>query len=90
MSKELKLPLNEMLKEQERIAIKAIVVTAKSTITDTGTNLKATLESDAQDLKNYASTYNANITDGLEGQSAQAVSDFLTQLPKPELDNPVN
>ncbi len=53
MSKELKLPLNEMLKEQERIAIKAIVATAKSTITDTGTNLKATLESDAQDLKNY-------------------------------------
>lgn len=43
MSKELKLPLNEMLKEQERIAIKAIVATAKSTITDTGTNLKATL-----------------------------------------------
>lgn len=86
MSKELKLPLNEMLKEQERIAIKAIVATAKSTITDTGTNLKATLESDAQDLKNYASTYNANITDGLEDQSAQA----LTQLPKPELDNPVN
>lgn len=58
MSKELKLPLNEML--------------------------------NAQDLKNYASTYNANITDGLEGQSAQAASDFLTQLPKPELDNPVN
>lgn len=30
MSKELKLPLNEMLKEQERIAIKAIVATAKA------------------------------------------------------------
>ncbi|AHY16529.1 hypothetical protein [Streptococcus iniae] len=90
MTKGLKLPLIEMLKAQERAAIKAIVTTALTNINNKGDSLRGTLEADEQDLKSYTSTYNKNITDGLEGQTAQAASDFLSQLPKPELENPVN
>lgn len=90
MTKGLKSLLNEMLKELEREAIKAIVTAALANIKNEGESLKATLDADTQDLKGNASTYNRNITDGLEGQTAQVASDFLTQLPKPVLESPVN
>ncbi|AUW96130.1 hypothetical protein [Streptococcus pluranimalium] len=90
MTNDLKLPLDEMLKKQERAAIKAIVAAALTNIKSKGSSLSKILEADAQDLKSYTSTYNTNITDGLEGQAAQNATDFLTQLPQPNLKSPVN
>lgn len=82
--------LEEFIKKQERAAIKAIVSAASSAIKSKGTSLKSSLEKDAKALKTYTSTYKKNIADGLEGQAAQAASDFLTQLPKPTLENPIS
>ncbi|MFC3932925.1 hypothetical protein ACVR0S_08985 [Streptococcus dentapri] len=84
------LELEESIKKQERAAIKAIVSATSSAIKNKGTSLKSSLEKDAKALKNYASTYKKNIADGLEGQAAQAASDFLTQIPKPTLENPIS
>ncbi|WNZ91367.1 hypothetical protein QYR59_08795 [Streptococcus iniae] len=50
MTKGLKLPLIEMLKAQERAAIKAIVTTALTNINNKGDSLRGTLEADEQDL----------------------------------------
>lgn len=82
--------LKEFLKKQERAAIKVLVSAASFAIKSKGTGLKSTLDKDAKDLKKYTSTYKKNIADGLEGQAAKAASDFLTQLPKPSLQNPIS
>ncbi|EHJ52843.1 Uncharacterised protein [Streptococcus macacae NCTC 11558] len=82
--------LKEFLKKQEQAAIKAIVSAASSAVKSKGISLKSMLDKDAKALKNYTSTYKKNIADGLEGQAAKAASDFLTQLPKPNLQNPIS
>lgn len=84
MSKELKLPLNEMLKEQERIAIKAIVATAKSTITDTGTNLKATL-GQGWELPQEAHAHLYNMDDNKDTFISE-FNEYMEKLEEKEID----
>lgn len=49
--------MDEMIKQQERAAIKGLVATILSEIESKGTSLQSQLEEDAQSLKDYASTY---------------------------------
>lgn len=79
----------EALKELERIVIRALVSSAKSKISSRGSSLASSLETDTTKIQKYPTTYQKNITDGLQGQAAQAASSFLSSLSTPTLTNPV-
>ena len=80
----------EILKNQQRVAIKAAVIASVSAAKAKREALQQTLNTKAQELQDYAkNTYKTNITDGLEGQAANAAKDYLSQMPKPELTSPI-
>ena len=80
----------EILKNQQRVAIKAAVIASVAAAKAKREALQQTLNTKAQELQDYAiNTYNTNITDGLEGQAANAAKDYLSQMPKPELTSPI-
>ena len=75
----------EILKNQQRVAIKAAVIASVAAAKAKREALQQTLNTKAQELQDYAK----NITDGLEGQAANAAKDYLSQMPKPELTSPI-
>ncbi|MCY7021796.1 hypothetical protein [Streptococcus sanguinis] len=80
----------EILKSQQRAAIKASVTASVAAAKAKREALQQTLNTKAQELQDYAkNTYKTNITDGLEGQAANAAKDYLSQMPKPELTSPI-
>ncbi|QLB51567.1 hypothetical protein FFV08_02095 [Streptococcus sanguinis] len=80
----------EILKSQQRAAIRAAVTASVAAAKSQRGELQKTLNTKAQELQDYAkNTYNTNITDGLEGQAANAAKDYLSQMPKPELTSPI-
>ena len=88
---ELERQFKEKMKEQERQAIKALIVAKKLLILAKGLDLAAQLQAAALDMKNYASTnYVKNIQGGFEGKAAQAAETHLTQtMQTPSLDSPI-
>lgn len=82
--------LLEVLKAQQRLAVKTAVAVAVNTIKFTNAPLQRNLKTKAEELENYAKkTYSQNITDGLEGQAATAAKDYLSKVSKPELTSPL-
>lgn len=88
---ELERQFKEKMKEQERQAIKALIVAKELLILAKGLDLAAQLQAAALDMKNYASTnYVKNIQGGFEGKAAQAAETHLTQtMQMPSLDSPI-
>ena len=88
---ELERQFKEKMKEQERQAIKALIVAKELLILAKGLDLVAQLQAAALDMKNYASTnYVKNIKGGFEGKAAQAAETHLTQtMQMPSLDSPI-
>jgi len=88
---ELERQFKEKMKEQERQAIKALIVAKELLILAKGLDLAAQLQAAALDMKNYASTnYVKNIKGGFEGKAAQAAETHLTQtMQMPSLDSPI-
>ena len=88
---ELERQFKEKMKEQERQAIKALIVAKELLILAKGLALAAQLQAAALDMKNYASTnYVKNIKGGFEGKAAQAAETHLTQtMQMPSLDSPI-
>ncbi|KXT84019.1 hypothetical protein ACVRXQ_02690 [Streptococcus panodentis] len=80
----------QLLKHQQRAAVRAAVTASVAAAKAKREALQQTLNSKAQELQDYAkNTYSTNITDGLEGQAADAAKDYLSQMPKPELTSPI-
>lgn len=88
---ELERQFKEKMKEQERQAIKALIVAKEQLILAKGVELVTQLQAVASDMKNYASTnYVNNIKGGFEGKAAQAAETHLTQtMQKPSLNSPI-
>jgi len=88
---ELAKQFKEKMKEQERQAIKALIVAKELLILAKGLDLAAQLQAAALDMKNYASTnYVNDIKGGFEGKAAQAAETHLTQtMQMPSLDSPI-
>jgi hypothetical protein len=88
---ELERQFKEKMKEQERQAIKALIVAKELLILAKGLDLAAQLQAAALDMKNYASTnYVNDIKGGFEGNAAQAAETHLTQtMQMPSLDSPI-
>lgn len=88
---ELAKQFKEKMKEQERQAIKALIVAKEQLILAKGAELATQLQAVALDMKNYASTnYVKNIQGGFEGKAAQAAETHLTQtMQTPSLDSPI-
>ena len=88
---ELERQFKEKMKEQERQAIKALIVAKELLILAKGLDLAAQLQAAALDMKNYASTnYVKDIKGGFEGKAAQAAETHLTQtMQMPSLDSPI-
>lgn len=79
------------MKNQERQAIRSILAAKKQSNQKIGTGLKKTLDDEEDKMKNFASKdLTSDMQDGLEGQAANAASDYLkTTLQKPNLQSPV-
>ena len=76
---ELERQFKEKMKEQERQAIKALIV-AKELLILQRIRSGSSAQAAALDMKNYASTNYANdIKGGFEGKAAQAAETHLTQ-----------
>ena len=88
---ELAKQFKEKMKEQERQAIKALIVAKEQLILAKGAELATQLQAAALDMKNYASTnYVNNIRGGFEGKAAQAAETHLTQtMQTPSLNSPI-
>ena len=87
---ELERQFKEKMKEQERQAIKALIVAKELLILAKGLDLAAQLQAAALDMKNYASNYVNDIKGGFEGKAAQAAETHLTQtMQMPSLDSPI-
>lgn len=88
---ELERQFKEKMKEQERQAIKALIVAKELLILAKGLDLAAQLQAAALDMKNYASTNYVNDIKGrFEGKAAQAAETHLTQtMQMPSLDSPI-
>jgi hypothetical protein len=82
--------INQM-KNQERIAITAIVQAKKLTIQAKGSSLEETLKTQAESMKHFSSvTFVSNIKEGFEGEAAKKAETFLTQdMKEPKLKSPI-
>lgn len=81
----------ETMKEQERLAIKAIITAKKSIIKSKGTELSNQLNNQKNNMQNFAGqTVAANFKEGLTGQAAQAAETHLKSNKfKPNLTSPI-
>ncbi|MGT2929643.1 hypothetical protein ACVR1G_05315 [Streptococcus dentasini] len=81
----------EFQKEQERIMIKALVLTAKAEIQEIGEELKADLETLGTKMKSkIASKVRSSLEAALQGQAADAAKNQVASLPEPHFTNPVS
>jgi hypothetical protein len=88
------LPLNqfqEMMKEQEKVAILSMLNATKAKISSEGESLSQKLDKNATEMKDFASkTVSSDLTEGLKGKSADAADDYLKNTVKtPEFKSPV-
>lgn len=78
------------MKEQERIAIRALIAAKRIEIMAQNTVLTPTLKEASNKLKKYTSeNYVKNIQEGLTGNTAKKADEYLKNLAEPTLNSPI-
>ncbi|MBP2622564.1 hypothetical protein [Streptococcus oricebi] len=80
----------QLMKNQERIAIQALVAAKKSLFLAEKNKLDSRLEGLANELQSFTATsLPASLEAGFEGQAAQAAKSYLGGLARPSFSNPI-
>lgn len=80
----------ELKKAQERIKVKALVLSAKSKIKRQGAKLQSELEAVANDLAQSTRGLSSEISPVLKGFAGEAVQSSASSIPKPNFENPIH
>lgn len=79
----------ERLKQQERIAIKGYLSIQRARIAVIGSTLDTSLTEVEEQMKTISNHFAQNIEGGLTGTAGDAARTYLTELKKPNLQNPI-
>ncbi|AGU76434.1 hypothetical protein D8895_12735 [Streptococcus sp. BCA20] len=80
----------EIKKNQERAAIRSVVLAQRMILSTESMALQAWLEQESTEMMAFSSkTLVSDLQDGLTGKAAESARDYLTNIPRPHLQSPI-